>query len=71
MAYITEKYDYHIANIGHNTLILCGNIDLILIHIYAKTDPTATCTSQVITLYVPEANVPTPPPLYVIYSRTM
>ena len=61
-----NKNGYHIANIGHITLILYGLIDSSLVYICTKTQPTTTSTSQVTAIYFQDANVPARLHIYVI-----
>ena len=63
LVYITIKYGYHTANIGHTPLILYGQTDVTLWHTCAKT---ATSTSRVAAIYVPKTYMPTR--LHIIYA---
>ena len=67
LAYITNKYDCHIPNIGHTVFLLYWHIDLTLMHACAKTQPSATCTLHVIGIYMPETNMPTKLYIYAIF----
>ena len=62
-----KKYACHIPNIPHMVNMLYGQIGHTVLHIYAKTESTATSTSHVSAKYVPETNMPIKLGIYDIY----
>ena len=67
LPYITEQMRCHITNVSHSACILYTCKDLTLMNICTKTQPTATSTSYVIAINVPEKNPVTLLHMYVIY----
>ena len=53
-----NKYDCHISNMTHPANIINGYVDPTFLHIYAKTEQSATSISYVIAKYMTETNVP-------------
>ena len=53
-----NKHGCHTLHIAHTANMLDGNIDPTFLHIYAKTQPTATSPLHVIAKYVQETNIP-------------
>ena len=54
---MTEKYGCHTANASHTAIILNGHADPTILHIYAKTYPTAISTSYVTAMHMPNTNM--------------
>ena len=50
-----NKYSCKIAHIAYITNMLNEHVDLIVLNIYAKTQPTATPTADFIAKLVPES----------------
>ena len=53
-----NKYGCHITNMSHIIIMLNGHTDISILHMYAKTQVTATPTSHVIVMSVPATNMP-------------
>ena len=64
-----NKYGSHILNTAHKANILYGHVNPPFLHVYAKTQPTATSTSPVIAKYVQETNMPMKLDILTIYAK--
>ena len=69
LTYALNKYDCYIPNIPYIVNMLNGLIDPKVLYKCATTQPTATCTSHIVTKFVPDTNMPTKLGIYNIYAQ--